>query len=72
LSAEPVELETTARPGSDVSRGGAPRRRRTMIAAVVLLVLAAQAWVGALMMFDGSDGAAPLWRFRPPTIQQAD
>jgi len=51
---------------------GTPRRRRTMIAAVVLLVLAAQAWVGALMLFDGSDGAAPLWRFRPPTIQRPD
>jgi raffinose/stachyose/melibiose transport system permease protein len=29
LSAEPVELEPVARPGSHVSRGGAPRRRPT-------------------------------------------
>jgi hypothetical protein len=43
-----------------------------MILAALALALAAQAWVGALMIFDGSDGAAPLWRLRSPTVQRPD
>lgn len=46
--------------------------RRWLIATVATLLLvavAAQAWVGILLMYDGSDKGSSLVRFRTPTVQ---
>jgi hypothetical protein len=44
--------------------------RRWSIAAVLLMVVvAAQVWMGILLMYDGSDKGSSLFRFRTPTVQ---
>ena len=51
------------------------RQRRgwlAVCAAALLLCVAAQVWVGVLLMFDGSDRAAPVWRLREPTVQKVE
>jgi uncharacterized membrane protein len=50
-------------------------RRKWMLgalAAILVLIIAAQVWIGILLMYDGSDGGASLYHFRKPVVQHAD
>jgi heme A synthase len=52
--------------------GGRGRRWTIGVAAtLLLLVVGAQVWMGILLMYDGSDRASSLYRFRQPTVQDA-
>jgi hypothetical protein len=44
-------------------------RWRTCLAATLALLLAAHLWFTALILYDGSHRASPLWRFHRPFIQ---
>jgi len=47
-------------------------RRRWLIGAAGVLMIglvAAQVWVGVLLMYDGSDKGSSVVRFRAPTVQ---
>ncbi len=39
------------------------------LASLLLLVIIGQIWMGILLMYDGSDGASPLYQFRKPIVQ---
>jgi hypothetical protein len=47
-------------------------RWRTGIAAAPALLLGAHLWFTALILYDGSHRASPLWRFHRPFVQQPD
>jgi hypothetical protein len=41
------------------------------LAALLVLVVAGQIWMGILLMYDGSDKASSLYQFRKPPVQSA-
>ena len=41
-----------------------------LVASLLLAVVAAQVWMGILLMYDGSDGGSSLYRFRTPAVQE--
>lgn len=50
-------------------------RRKWMLGALSLLlvlIIAAQIWMGILLMYDGSNGGASLYQFRKPVVQHAE
>jgi hypothetical protein len=41
-----------------------------LVASLLVAVVAGQVWMGILLMYDGSDGGASLYRFRKPAVQE--
>jgi hypothetical protein len=66
-----VVVGLTAGLGVLTWRGAAGRRPRVVLgmAGLLALALAAQGWVGVLMMYDGSTGGTEVFGFQRPVVQ---
>jgi hypothetical protein len=43
----------------------------TLFATLLFVAVAGQVWMGIVLMYDGSDKQAPLFKFREPTAARA-